>query len=519
MAHVTMDEARPSEGRSSDMTGLARRGLLSLGGAGVSAVANLLLIVIVARAVDKETAGYLFSTTSLFIVVESLCALGTATGLVYFIARHRALGESQLVRPLLRTALWPVLSVSVVAAVLMFVLAPHVGGLLGTSADEAVLFLRILAPFVVFAVLCDVLIAATQGFQVMRPTVVLEKIGRPLLQLLLLGVALLVGLSWTLPVAWMGPYVVELVLVFAALHGLLRRDDRTEARREAASTGAQPTPVDRRTFWLYTAPRGLAAAAQLTLQRLDIVLVAAFLGAAPAAVYTAATRFVVLGQLGSQAVSLAVQPKFSELMAHQDVVRTRQVYRTTTAWVVAVTWPVHLVVAMLSPVLMRLFGHGYGDGRSVMVILAMAMLVATGCGMVTMLLLMSGRSRENLLNVVVALVSNLVLNVLLIPRMGIEGAAVAWAVAIVLSNLLPLYQIHRAYGLNPFGRATFRVAVLCVGCFVGLPGLAWLLSGATVTVIGAVVVAGLLYAVGLYLLRRVLQLDDLIGTVRNKVAR
>jgi O-antigen/teichoic acid export membrane protein len=514
MARVPVDETRPAEGRSSDMTGLARRGLLSLGGAGVSAVANLLLIVVVARAVDKETAGYLFSTTSLFVVVESLCALGTATGLVYFIARHRALGESRLVRPLLRTALGPVLSVSVVAAVLMFVLAPYVGDLLGTSADEAVLFFRILAPFVVFAVLCDVLIAATQGFQVMTPTVLLEKIGRPVLQLVLLGVALLVGLSWTLPVAWMGPYVVELVLVLVALRGLLRRDDRAAAPAET-----EPPRIDRTAFWVYTAPRGLAAAAQLTLQRLDIVLVAAFLGAAPAAVYTAATRFVVLGQLGNQAVALAVQPKFSELMAHEDIDRTRQVYRTSTAWVLAVTWPVHLLVAMLSPLLMRLFGHGYGDGRPVMVILAMAMLVATGCGMVTMLLLMSGRSRENLFNVVVALVSNLVLNVLLIPRMGIEGAAVAWAAAIVLSNLLPLYQIQRAYGLNPFGPASLRVALLAVACFVALPGLAWLASGATGVVVGAVALATVLYAVGLYLLRHVLQLDDLIGSVRHKVAR
>ena len=134
------------------------------------------------------------------------------------------------------------------------------------------------------------------------------------------------------------------------------------------------------------------------------MLVALYLGAAPAAVYTAATRFVVLGQLGSQAVALAVQPKLAELMAHEELPATRRVYKTSTAWVVAVTWPVHLVVAMFSPLLMQVFGHGYGEGQPVIVVLACAMLLATACGMVTMLLLMSGRSRENLLNVVVALV-------------------------------------------------------------------------------------------------------------------
>jgi O-antigen/teichoic acid export membrane protein len=515
-----MSPAQTREGsdrESSDISGLARRGILSLGGAAVSAVANLLLIIVVSRAAGQEMAGYLFSSTSLFIVLEGLCALGTATGIVYFIARSRALGQDHLVRPILRTALVPVGLVSLLAAVAMFLLAPVAGEALG-SGDSSVpiLFLRILAPFLPFAVLYQVLIAATQGFHTMTPTVVLEKVGRPVLQLALMALALSIGLSWTLPVAWMGPYLIGLVGVAWSLRRLLHRYTHKPAEQVE---GAEPAAaLDVRAFWSFTAPRGLAAAAQLSLQRLDIVLVAIYLGAEPAAIYTAATRFVVLGQLGSQAVALAVQPKLSELMAREDIAATRRVYRTSTAWVVAVTWPVHLVVAMLSPLLMQMFGSGYEDGRPVMVLLAGAMLVATGCGMVTMLLLMSGRSRENLLNVLVALVTNVSLNVVLIPRIGIMGAAIAWAVAIVLSNLLPLVQVHRAYGLDPFGPATAQVAALSLACFALLPGLAWLLSGESPVVIGAVALGCVLYAVGLFLLRHALELDDLVQSVRRKVS-
>ncbi|HZJ06920.1 MAG TPA: oligosaccharide flippase family protein [Nocardioidaceae bacterium] len=501
---------------ASDISGLARRGILSLGGAGVSAVANLLLIVAVTRATGKETAGYLFSSTSLFIVLEGLCALGTATGVVYFIARSRALKQGHLVRPTLRTALGPVVLVSLVAALAMFLLAPVAGEALGADSPQPVLFLRILALFLPFAVVYDVLIAATQGFHTMTPTVLLEKVGRPVLQLLLLVLALTVGAAWLLPVAWMGPYLLGLLGVAFALRRLLRRNDRDSPKQLAGAEA--PAGIDRRAFWAFTAPRGLAAVAQLSLQRLDIVLVAIYLGAGPAAVYTAATRFVVLGQLGSQAVALAVQPKLSELMAREEIAATRRVYKTSTAWVVAVTWPVHLIVAMLSPLLMQLFGRGYGDGQPVIVLLAGAMLVATSCGMVTMLLLMSGRSRENLLNVLVALVTNLSLNVVLIPRMGIMGAAIAWAVAIVLSNLLPLVQVHRAFDLDPFGTGTVRVGALALACFTLLPGAAWLASGEAPMVIGAVAVGCIAYGLGLFALRRVLELDDLVQSIRRKAS-
>lgn len=525
LAIVTVED-QPGSTRSTgntDLPGLARRGIISLLGAGVSAVLNLALIIVVTRTVGRETAGFLFSTTSLFVVLESLCALGTATGIVYFISRVRALGRSSAVPQLLRTALVPVTVCAVAASIGLAAAAPLIAPAMGADgSDLPTLYLRLVAIFLPFAVLHDVLIAATQGYHTMTPTVLLEKIGRPALQVTAVGAAALIGGAWMLPVAWVGPYAVSLALAALALRRLVASPADTTApgtpgdAPDVRTPDDDAEPVTRREFWSYTAPRGIAAAAQLSLQRLDIILVAAFLGAAPAAVYTAATRFVVLGQLGSQAVALAIQPKLSELIAHNDLTATRTVYRTTTAWVIAVTWPIHLVVAVTAPLLMSIFGSGYADGRPVVVILAGAMLVATGCGMVTMLLLMSGRSRENLLNVVVALVTNVSLNLILIPAWGIVGAAVSWAVAIVLSNLLPLWQVHRALGIDPFGRGSALVAVLAVGCFAVLPGLGWWIGDSAGAVVG-VGLGGLVYLAGLHRLRHTLQLDELISSVARKL--
>ena len=71
-------------------------------------------------------------------------------------------------------------------------------------------------------------------------------------------------------------------------------------------------------------------------------IVAAILGPADAAVYAAATRFLVLGQLGNQAISAPVEPRLSGLLARRDIAGAQDVYRLSTAWLICVNWPIFL---------------------------------------------------------------------------------------------------------------------------------------------------------------------------------
>jgi len=55
---------------------------------------------------------------------------------------------------------------------------------------------------------------------------------------------------------------------------------------------------------------------------------------------------------------------------------------------------------------------------------------------------MAGGSGRSLLNNALALAVDLVLDILLIPSMGMLGAAIGWAAAIVVRNVLPLLQVR-----------------------------------------------------------------------------
>jgi O-antigen/teichoic acid export membrane protein len=166
---------------------------------------------------------------------------------------------------------------------------------------------------------------------------------------------------------------------------------------------------------------------------------------------------------------------------------------------------------------MQTFGPGYQDGATVLVILASAGLFASLCGPVDMVLLMGGASRWNLLNAAVAVVANVVGNIALVPRFGVTGAAIAWAVSIVLGNALPLIQVRRKLGLHPFGSATRQVALLAVGA-VGIPALlVRFVAGATIpAMVVTLVLAGPVYGGLIWWRRSLLHPEALRAALRPR---
>ena len=273
-------------------------------------------------------------------------------------------------------------------------------------------------------------------------------------------------------------------------------------------------------FWAFTAPRALAAVAQIVLQRLDIVLVAVISGPAQAAVYAAATRFLVAGQLANAALIQAAQPQLSHLFGIGDRAAAGAVYQATTAWLIVLTWPLYLLSALFGPQLLAVFGRSYQDGATVVVILALAMLLATACGQVDLVLTMTGRSRWSLFNGLLAVLVNVAVDVALIPRAGITGAAIGWAAALAVSNLVPLAQVAWVARIHPFGRGPAAAIAVTAVAFGAVPLAARTALGPGLAASLAGVAAGTLLAVaGLWCCRGALRLAALPGRPKTQLTR
>ncbi|MFF3438025.1 lipopolysaccharide biosynthesis protein [Streptosporangium sp. NPDC002721] len=423
--------------RLAGLTGATRGGVAGLAGAGAGAAAQFLTVVLVTRGTGQETAGLFFSGTALCLTVAAVLRLDAGNGLVHFIARSRSSGYHRA-SGYVRAALVPVaaLSLATGAAVVL------------TTSDPVLRVLAVALP----AVACSgVVVSATRGFGSMRPTVLLDGVLQPTAQLLLVGAVVLAGRDSVplLATAWALPYLPVLLLASIWLRRRLTRTPHPPGTVPPPGTACSPGAA--RDLWRHTWPRSLASGIQAVFQRLDVVIVALLAGPAEAAVYTAATRFKIVGQLAGQGLAQATQPRLVRALAEGDLPRARRLYRSATLCLVMLTWPIWLGYAALAPWLLgAVFGDGYAGGAPVAFVLAATMMLATACGMADVVLTSAGHTGSSLANLVAAVATAVALDLLLIPSMGSLGAALGWAGGTAVKNLLPLWRIHRLYGLHPF---------------------------------------------------------------------
>lgn len=505
-------EARERAG----LSGLARSGAVSLAGAAISAITSMLVVLVVTRALPKQTAGIFFALTSVFLIAEMIARLGTGTGLVYAISRARALGAPERASAFLRVALTPVVALSVLIAGVLLLNADSFAGLLTERTSGVVTTIRVLALLLPLTTVSDTLISATRGYATIVPTVVLDRVSRPVIQLVAVFLVVTTGSLVALTTAWAAPWIVCAILAACWLARLQRP---TETARSSAAHSAQPAPW--REFWSFTAPRAAASVVQLALQRLDIVLLILLAGPVQAALYTAATRFLVVGQFANQALTTVVEPRLNRLLALTDRPAANAVYQAATGWLVLLTWPMYLLVTFYANQFLDLFGRGYDAGSTVVLVLALTMLGATAVGMVDVVLIMGGRTGWNLFNSALGLSINVGVDLFLIPRLGLLGAAIGWAAAILANNLIPLAQVWRTMGLHPFGRGTGTAAALSAFCFAVLPWAAREVFGEGIVPLTATTGLGLLlFVAGAWRWRSGLALDTLraLRRARGKTA-
>lgn len=505
-----MPASPPLSSPRGGVPGVARSSFANLVGGGLSAVSTFVMTVVLARTMTQDDVGTFFTVTSLFLLLTTVGQLGTGTGLVYFIARGEHASRATAGPFYLRTAAIPVLAVAVVGAVGLVVVASPLSGLLGLAVeDRAATAIVVAAVFVPLAAVLNLCTTASRGLGSMRSTVVLDQVARPALQLVLVSAATLGDRVDLVVLAYVLPYLPTALGAW--------RWWRSDLPASTSRSTPPEAPASRREFWRFTAPRALAGGAQLAMQRMDIVLVGALTGAAEAAVYTAATRFLVVGQLIGVSLSRAVQPRLARAIGAEDRDQANHLYRVATCWLVLLAWPFYWGMSFLAVPFLSIFGRGYRDGDLVVVVLALTMLVATGCGMVDSVLLMAGKSSWNLANVLVAFAVTLALDLLLIPVWGMEGAAVAWAAGILIANLLPLGQLAWSLRMHPFGRGTVLAMLLSTACFAALPGITVAVApGRMVPLILALASGSLLWLLGCRVLRDQLQLTGLLSAVRPR---
>lgn len=444
--------------------GIAWAGAVNLLGGVTGSVVSLVLAAVVGRHLGTTGAGTYFLVVAVFMIVSNVAELGADTGLVRFISSARATGRDEEIRWLIRTAVAPVLLVGLAVVAVAGVVVRSQPDLFPELSRT---FIVAVATVAVLSSLTAVVLAVVRGFGDVVVYPLLQNVAVPLLRLGGIVAVLAAGFGVTsVLAAWMAP--VPIILLAAAIVAvrLLRR---AGMGREPLSA-AQRLVVSRE-FWTFSAARGLTAGIEILLEWADVLIVGALASPTAAGIYAVATRCARGGEVVQQAARIAIGPTISAALARHEHETVRTIYGLVTAAMIWVAWPFYFVLAIFGSSVLAIFGTGFPDGAVALAILALAMGVATAAGAVQTILLMGGRGSWQLADKSSVLVLNLALDFVLVPMWGIRGAALAWAVAILIDTGLVVWQVQGLMGLRPRGQHIAHAAAVSVGV-AGVPMLA-----------------------------------------------
>ena len=209
---------------------------------------------------------------------------------------------------------------------------------------------------------------------------------------------------------------------------------------EAKNAVPQYTPRP----WLKAAfPMLVYGGAQIVLGQTDIVMLGAMRGAHEVGLYAASYKLAYLLVYVTYATEVILAPVISKMYVNGDFIRLQKILTRAVRVSFFAVLPFGLAFCFFGQDLLGIFGDEFKGATTALVILSIGRLLEVSMGSGALLLPMTGHERIVAKVLLFFIVVNIFLNALLIPRYGLDGAAIASMFSLVsVKLLLSIYSIR-----------------------------------------------------------------------------
>jgi len=149
-------------------------------------------------------------------------------------------------------------------------------------------------------------------------------------------------------------------------------------------------------------------------------------------------------------INTIISPKMAELCGRGDIRQLKKLVHNSTRLVALLSLPLSAGLILLAPFILSFFGEGAIAGQTALIIVVAGVFFSAACGNVDQILNMSGNAVVFRNITILCFFLNAILNVVFIPRYGINGAAIASLITNVFMNIIAVCYIKKKLGFYTF---------------------------------------------------------------------
>lgn len=416
--------------------------------------------ILMAQTLGKVNYGSLSIGIVMVANVSTVFLLGLNIGVARFLPRY---DDVERRRGILVSAFSIVAPLSLLIGIGLFAFANPIAQHVVRDASVAPV-LRVFAFAVPLAVVMKMGVGAIQGSKRSIPKVAVRNVVQPASRFVFIALALYftlgkLGVSW----AYFGSYALSAILAMYYVY-----------RHTALFSRVGYTPMYRELL-RFSAPLAVMGIASLIVSGIgvDTFMIAYFSNTGDVGDYnvvmpTAKLMILVLSSLG-----FLFMPIMSELHAKGAPEEMERLFKLATKWIVLATLPILAVMGIFPSKFIALtFGSEYTTAALSLSVLAVGFFVHATFGLTQRVLNSVGETRLVMYDNVIAAAVNVILNLLLIPRLSVLGAAIGTAAAYIVLDILYAYHVYTIEEMHPVSLSMLKPAVA---------GGALLFGAATVT--------------------------------------
>ena len=398
---------------------------------------NFLLIVFIARQAGAEGLGIFTLAYTVLQLVTIIAKIGLDAGLVKFVAQFQATNTPELLNSTYSKSL-----------LLVLLSASLVGGIIYGCADfvstkllhqpALVPYLKHLAYFVVPFSVVFITGETLRGLKKIRVSVIITST-----LIFLFSFIAILRLPTPLDPFLAFTYFCYAIAVTALIGLYAVRQAGIRFTLNQSLLQRMPT----KQLLAFSLPMFLVISLNVFSKQINILLLGLLGTISDVGIFDVAMKVAILTAIPLTAVNSIAAPKLSESYAQKDPIGLRQIALQSSKLTMLASSPILIICLIFPSFILQIFGNEFvTNGVVALRIIVIAQFINAAAGPVAYVLQMT--EHQNIVGKIMLFSTTICigLNFLLIPLLGVTGAAIAYAGSLVIWNIGCLFAIKQKLG-------------------------------------------------------------------------
>lgn len=417
----------------------------------IGKIIGYLYVLLVAR-LGTEQYGLLILGFSIVSLLSIVAVLGLDLGISRYIPFYSARKDRGRIKGTLFSALFVALPISVLFTIIVFFFSNQIATIFFHNILLAPL-LRVFSLMIPLAALGSIFLASFRAFKRVEFEVGFKEIGEKAIRLVLVFIFILVGLS----LSWIAFSYVASALVILIFSILI-------LNKKVFNFLDKTKPIFYTKELLnYSLPLLFSGILVFVITWTDTFMLGYFKTVSDVGIYNAAHPTALLMFILPTAFISLFLPVITELYSQNKMNEVKYLFKRVSKWIFFVNFPIFLIIAFFSKqIIGTIFGQDYVSGAIALSVLAFGYLIFSFSYTCQNILSMAKKTRIILFITILFASLNIMLNYILIPIYGINGAAIATSVSFILAATLYLFFNHKLIKTLPFRKQYLKSMVSAI---------------------------------------------------------